>query len=77
MLRPWLLEVEKARLSVCSGLGCCLQSLALPSLALETDVETECPGCRDGSVVKALFASLEDQGSVPSIRAVSGICHYL
>lgn len=54
-----------------------LQSLALPFRALETDTETECPGCRDGSVLKALFALLEDQGTVPSIHAVSGVCHYL
>lgn len=51
---------------------CSLQTLALSLLALGTDIETECPGCRDGSVVKALAFLPEDPGSILSIRTVFG-----
>lgn len=51
---------------------CSLQTLALSLLALGTDIETECPGCRDASVVKALTALPEDPGSILSIHTVFG-----
>lgn len=57
------------------GLGCCLQTLALPFLDLGTDLETEGPGCRDGSVTKALFALLEDQSQFPaSMQCLTALC---
>lgn len=59
---------------MCTGFGL-LSAHPGSALTCSGDIETEYPGCRDGSMVKALFAFLEDLGSVPSIHAVSA--HYL